>query len=88
MLDLFGDGTVFAIASPGHTPGSTAYVVRTPRGPVLVVGDACHTRWGWDNHVEPGTFSSDRPRSHDSLEALHALVARHPGIDVRLGHQR
>ena len=88
VLDLFGDGTVFALLVPGHTPGSTAYVVRTPHGPVLLTGDACHTRWGWEHDVEPGTFSSDRPRSRASLEALRALAARHPGLEVRLGHQR
>jgi glyoxylase-like metal-dependent hydrolase (beta-lactamase superfamily II) len=88
ILDLFGDGTVFAISTPGHTPGSTAYVVRTPHGPVLLTGDTSHTRWGWDHGVEPGSFSSDRPRNRGSLEALRALAARHPGLDVRLGHQR
>jgi N-acyl homoserine lactone hydrolase len=88
VLDLFGDGTVFAILAPGHTPGSTAYVVRTPHGPVLLTGDACHTRWGWEHDVEPGTFSGDRPRSRESLESLRALAERHPGLDVRLGHQR
>jgi glyoxylase-like metal-dependent hydrolase (beta-lactamase superfamily II) len=88
VVDVFGDGTVFAISSPGHTPGSTAYVVRTPRGPVLLTGDACHTRWGWEHDVEPGSFSSDRPRSRASLEALRSLAARHPGLEVRFGHQR
>ena len=88
VLDLFGDGTVFAISVPGHTAGSAAYVVRTPRGPVLFTGDTCHTRWGWEHDVEPGSFSSDRPRNVASLTALRALAARHPGLDVRLGHQR
>jgi glyoxylase-like metal-dependent hydrolase (beta-lactamase superfamily II) len=88
VLDLFGDGTVFAIWSPGHTSGSTAYLVRTPHGPVLFTGDVCHTRWGWDHGVEPGSFSSDRPRSRASLDALRALASRHPTLDVRLGHQR
>jgi glyoxylase-like metal-dependent hydrolase (beta-lactamase superfamily II) len=88
VLDLFGDGTVFAISAPGHTPGSTAYLVRTPRGPVLLTGDASHTRWGWEHDVEPGTFSSNRSRSVASLASLRALAARHPALDVRLGHQR
>jgi N-acyl homoserine lactone hydrolase len=88
VLDLFGDGTVFAILVPGHTVGSIAYLVRTPRGPVLLTGDTCHTRWGWDHGVEPGSFSGDRPQNAISLAKLRALVARHPGIDVRLGHQR
>jgi N-acyl homoserine lactone hydrolase len=88
LLDLFGDGSVFAIWVPGHTPGSIAYLVRTPKGPVLLTGDACHTRWGWDHGVEPGEFSSDRPRSAVSLKTLQDLVARHPRIEVRVGHQR
>jgi N-acyl homoserine lactone hydrolase len=88
LLDLFGDGSVFALWVPGHTPGSLAYLVRTPKGPVLFTGDACHTRWGWDHGVEPGEYSSDRPRSAVSLKTLKDLVARHPQIDVRLGHQR
>jgi glyoxylase-like metal-dependent hydrolase (beta-lactamase superfamily II) len=87
VVDVFGDGTVWALRVPGHTDGSTAYLARTPNGPVLLTGDACHTLWGWDNGVEPGWFSSDKPRSHDSLNRLHAFVAMHPGIEVRVGHQ-
>lgn len=88
LLDIFGDGSVWAIWSPGHTPGSTAYVVRTPEGPVLLTGDVCHTRWGWDHQVGPGTYSADRETGAVSLGALQALAARHPNMDVRLGHQR
>jgi glyoxylase-like metal-dependent hydrolase (beta-lactamase superfamily II) len=88
VVDVFGDGTVWALWVPGHTLGSTAYLVRTPKGPVLLTGDACHTRWGWEHDVEPGTFSSDLPRSAESLARLRRLAAEHPAIDVRLGHQR
>ena len=87
VVDIFGDGSVWAIATPGHTRGATAYLVQTPRGPVLLTGDSCHTRWGWDHDVEPGTFNTDTPGSKVSLAKLRALVARHPGIEVRLGHQ-
>jgi glyoxylase-like metal-dependent hydrolase (beta-lactamase superfamily II) len=88
VIDVFGDTTVWALAVPGHTPGSTAYLARTPTGPVLMVGDACHTAWGWENGVEPGKFSADVPRSAESLARLQRLTARHPEIDVRLGHQQ
>jgi N-acyl homoserine lactone hydrolase len=87
VLDVFGDRTVWAIHVPGHTAGSTAYLVRTPRGPVLLTGDASHTLWGWRNGVEPGTFSSDRPQSAKSLARLRAFVEKHPKVEVRLGHQ-
>jgi N-acyl homoserine lactone hydrolase len=87
VLDVFGDGSLWALHVPGHTPGSTAYLARTPRGPVLMVGDASHTAWGWDHGVEPGTFSSDLEASAESLAALESFVKRHPSVDVRLGHQ-
>jgi N-acyl homoserine lactone hydrolase len=87
VLDIFGDGSVWALWVPGHTPGSTAYLVRTPGGPVLLTGDASHTRWGWDHDVEPGKLSADIPRSAASFKQLRALVAEHPEIAVRLGHQ-
>lgn len=86
-VDVFGDATVFALHAPGHTPGSTAFVIRTPEGPLLLVGDACHTRFGWDNEVEPGTFSTDQRQSAESLQALRRLAKRHPNMQVRLGHQ-
>jgi N-acyl homoserine lactone hydrolase len=88
VLDIFGDGSVWALHVPGHTPGSTAYLARTPNGPVVFTGDACHTSFGWEHGVEPGTFSLDQPESEASLTQLTALARRHPRLDVRLGHQK
>jgi glyoxylase-like metal-dependent hydrolase (beta-lactamase superfamily II) len=87
VVDIFGDGSAFAISVPGHTPGSTAYVLRTPNGPVLLTGDTSHTRWGWDHGVEPGSYTADQPTNLKSLQFLKDLVGRHPTMEVRLGHQ-
>lgn len=87
VIDVFGDGSVFALHVPGHSPGSTAFVVRTPDGPKLLTGDASHTRWGWENGVEPGSFSLDGPRSAESLATLLELSERFPQLAVYLGHQ-
>jgi glyoxylase-like metal-dependent hydrolase (beta-lactamase superfamily II) len=88
VIDVFGDGTVWALSVPGHTDGSTAYVVRSPAGPVLFTGDVSHTRWGWEHDVEPGDLTEDHPGNAKSLAQLRALVLSHPDISVRLGHQR
>ncbi len=72
VVDVFGDGSLWALPVPGHTDGSTAYLARTPEGLVLFTGDACHTTWGWDNDVAPGTFSSDQKQSQASLDMLRA----------------
>jgi hypothetical protein len=87
VVDVFGDGSLWAIWTPGHTAGSTAYLARTPHGPVLFVGDTSHTVWGWENDVGPGSFTADHAANLKSLAQLKALVADHPRIDVRLGHQ-
>jgi len=87
VIDVFGDGSVWALHVPGHTLGSTAFVVRTPDGPELLIGDATHTVWGWENGVEPGTFSLDGPRSAESLATLLRLSADYPALRVHPGHQ-
>jgi N-acyl homoserine lactone hydrolase len=87
VVDIFGDGSAFAISVPGHTPGSTAYLLRTPKGPVLLTGDTSHTRWGWEHGVEPGSYTADQPTNLKSLLMLKDLAGRHPSIDVRPGHQ-
>jgi glyoxylase-like metal-dependent hydrolase (beta-lactamase superfamily II) len=87
VIDVFGDGTLYAFNVPGHTPGSTAYLARTPKGPILLTGDTCHTAWGWTHSVEPGSYTADGPLNRRSLLALRALAERHPGLQVRLGHQ-
>ncbi len=87
ILDVFGDGSFWALWTPGHTPGSTSYLARTARGPVLFTGDVCHTRFGWENDVEPGSYLDDRGQAIESLARLRRLWREHPAMDVRLGHQ-
>jgi hypothetical protein len=57
------------------------------KGPVLFVGDTSHTVWGWTEGVGPGSFTADHSKNGVSLARLKPLVAEHPSIDVRLGHQ-
>ena len=87
VVDLLGDGSLYALWTPGHTPGHMSFLLRTTNGPVLITGDASHTTWGWQNGVEPGSFNVDMARSARALEDLRALAARHPQMTVYTGHQ-
>jgi len=40
--DVFGDGSVTILSTPGHTPGHQSLLVRLPKtGYVVLSGDAC-----------------------------------------------
>jgi glyoxylase-like metal-dependent hydrolase (beta-lactamase superfamily II) len=41
-LDVFKDGRVVMLTTPGHTPGHNALLVRLASGPVLLTGDLYH----------------------------------------------
>ena len=86
-VDIFGDGSAFALSVSGKIRGRTAYLVRTTYGPVLLIADTSHTRCGWEHDVETGGSSMDRTTIPTSLLHLKDLVARHPQHQVLVGHQ-
>src|SRR6184192_4667778 len=52
--DVFGDGSVTILSTPGHTPGHQSLLVRLPKtGYVVLSGDAVHFRDNWDNKRVP-----------------------------------
>ncbi|MGH8431984.1 MAG: N-acyl homoserine lactonase family protein [Solimonas sp.] len=49
-LDVFGDGSVTILSTPGHTPGHQSLLVRLPKtGWLVLTGDATHFKDNWDN---------------------------------------
>ena len=84
-VDVFGDGSVWAIWVPGHSKGEVAYLLNATLGPVLLLGDASHTRWGFEHDVAPNK-ATDPVALRKSLEQLRALVAAYPQIRVQPGH--
>ncbi|MCP4809211.1 MAG: MBL fold metallo-hydrolase [Proteobacteria bacterium] len=83
--DLHGDGSVWVLYTPGHTPGSLSFVVNNG-SPTLLVGDSSHTWWGWDNGVEPGGYTEDSELNRASLHALRRLAEAHD-MRVEVGHE-
>jgi N-acyl homoserine lactone hydrolase len=68
--DVFGDGTVVILRTPGHTPGHQSLLVRLKEmGPVLLAGDAAHFHENYDNDRVPG-FNYDRAQTIASIERL------------------
>src|SRR5262249_31943404 len=52
--DVFGDGSVMMLYTPGHTPGHHSLLVKLPQsGNVLLSGDLAHFRENYDSNGVP-----------------------------------
>jgi N-acyl homoserine lactone hydrolase len=83
--DLFGDGSLVILPTPGHTPGSMSLLVRRPDGPsLLLVGDLTYDVHAFERGV-PGGVGSRRllRRTRDRVLALRAA---NPGMQVLAAH--
>jgi N-acyl homoserine lactone hydrolase len=60
--DVFGDGSVVILSTPGHTPGHQSLLVKLPHtGAVVFSGDAVHFKSNWDNRRVPSiNFSKEQ----------------------------
>jgi N-acyl homoserine lactone hydrolase len=75
--DVFGDGAVRILSTPGHTPGHQTLLVRLAKaGAILISGDAVHFKDNWDNRRVP-PMNVDRDRSLASMQRLADLATQH-----------
>jgi glyoxylase-like metal-dependent hydrolase (beta-lactamase superfamily II) len=72
--DVFGDGTVVILRTPGHTPGHQSLLVRTKgSGAFILIGDAAHFHENYESDGVPG-FNYDRAQTIASLERIKAIA--------------
>ncbi|MGY4624079.1 N-acyl homoserine lactonase family protein [Bradyrhizobium sp. USDA 4486] len=68
--DVFGDGSVTILSTPGHTPGHQSLLVKLPKtGAVVLSGDAVHFRDNWDNRRVP-TMNASKEMSVASMQKI------------------
>jgi N-acyl homoserine lactone hydrolase len=73
--DVFGDGSVIMLYTPGHTPGHHSLLVKLPQmGAVLLSGDLMHFRENYDSNGVPA-FNTDRAQTVASLDRVKKIVA-------------
>jgi len=83
--DLFGDGSLVALPTPGHTPGSMSLMVRRPgHAPLLMVGDLTYDADLLAAGHVPGV--GNKGRMHRSAAAVDTLRQRFPGLTVLAAH--
>ena len=82
--DVFGDGSVVLLPTPGHTAGHQSLWVRAGSTQFLLTGDACYTREHLDQTIIPmGTHHE--AQMAQSMAALRELRDR-KGVTLLYGH--
>ena len=73
--DVFGDGSVMMLNTPGHTPGHHSLLVKLKeKGNVLLTGDVVHFRENYDTSGVP-IFNTSRTDSLASIDRFKKIAA-------------
>jgi len=83
--DVYGDGSLLLLPTPGHTPGSLSMLVRQPgMPPLLMVGDVTYDVRLLEAGRVPGVGEAERLRR--TTTEIAALRRRHPDLVVLAAH--
>ena len=73
--DVFGDGSVTLVSTPGHTPGSQSLLVRLKNsGFIILSGDVVHLEENFEKDTVP-SLNTDKAASIASMERIRGMIA-------------
>jgi glyoxylase-like metal-dependent hydrolase (beta-lactamase superfamily II) len=84
-LDLYGDGSVYLVFTPGHSRGHVSVLARTASGWVLLAGDVGYARRSWEEGILPGVTTSDA-EMEASLSWVGTFAAREDCLATFANH--
>ena len=73
--DVFGDGSVMLLATPGHSPGHQSLLVHLrSSGFIILSGDVVHLRENFEKNIVP-SLNTDKAASIASMARIRQLIA-------------
>jgi len=79
-LDVFGDGSITLISTPGHTPGSQSLLVHLRNsGFIILSGDVVHLEENFAKSRVP-TLNTDKQASIESMERIRQIIKTYKAI--------
>jgi N-acyl homoserine lactone hydrolase len=75
-FDLFGDGALQFLYTPGHTPGECSLLVNLPNRKILLTGDTVHLRAALNQEATMG-IDTDPIQSVKSIRRIKVLRDMH-----------
>jgi N-acyl homoserine lactone hydrolase len=74
-IDVFGDGSVTLVATPGHTPGHQSLLVHLEHsGFIILSGDVAHSEENFEKNIVP-SLNVDDAGSIASMNKIRRLIA-------------
>jgi len=72
--DVFGDGSVILVSTPGHTPGSQSLLVHLKNsGFIILSGDVVHLEDNFEKSIVP-SLNTNKAESIASMEKIRQLI--------------
>lgn len=84
-LDLFNDGTLYLIHTPGHTDGMFSVLVKMNSGWLLLASDVGYSKESWVHMILPGV-TTNKSYAKRSLEWVRDFSSRKDCIQVIANH--
>lgn len=84
--DILGDGSIWLLPTPGHTPGHMSVLLNAAEQPILMTFDAAHLKATYDFNA-PGGLGADLETASKSIDDLKALAAELPDVRLIYGHE-
>ena len=73
--NLFGDGSVTLVSTPGHTPGSQSLLVHLKNsGFIILSGDVVHLEENFEKNIVP-SLNTDKAASIASMDKVRRMMA-------------
>jgi N-acyl homoserine lactone hydrolase len=75
VADVFGDGSVTLVPTPGHTPGHQSLLVNLKNfGFIILSGDVVHSEENFERNMVP-SLNTNKQDSLASMEKIRQLIA-------------
>ncbi len=90
VIDLFGDASVWAISTPGHSADHVAFLVNTHDGPVFLPGDAICFKEQLEHDFilkETGASEEENKQSARSFQQIKTFIEKYPEMEVLMSHE-
>ena len=72
--DVFGDGSITLVSTPGHTPGSQSLMVHLKKsGFIILSGDVVHLEENFEKDTVP-SLNTDKDASIASMERIKRMI--------------